>query len=82
MIEAAKAARAEAAAKAAVEQAKSELARIETHRQQAVSDLRDYRGYAKEKELRLAKQIDAENAYNKTGDFETYRKATRDLGFY
>jgi hypothetical protein len=81
-IEAAKAARAEAAQKAAVEQAKRELAEIESVRESAVNDLREYRKYAKEKETILGKLIEAENAYNKTGDIAAWNKARREARGY
>lgn len=78
-IETAKKEIAEANAKAAVEKAKEELREIEKTRENQVEELREYRRYAKEHEIKLGKLIDAENAYLKTGDFDTYRKVRREV---
>lgn len=82
VIEAARVARAEIAQKAAVEQAKRELEEIERSRNSAVQELKDYRRYAKDKEVVLGKLVDAETAYGKTGDFAAYSKARREAGAY
>lgn len=73
--------RAEAAQKAAVEKAKSELSTVEREIQRAVSDLREYRNYAKAKADKLGKLVDAQTAYNKTGDFETFAKVVHEVRY-